>query len=163
MRSPPPKRPATDLVCCPRAWGISWWPWLCSTRPWRPSSAFHGAQNPAFPPLLSLCFKFFSLSETCLLAKAQAHHSYCFRKNFLALSLKLNCPLRVSYFVCSCPSCGCTTLVPSPMVGAEGCFCVASFPSASQESRTHVPLEADVPSVVLRARYCRSPMPPQRC
>lgn len=69
-------------------------------------------QNPillSLSPWPSLCalLWMFSLSETCLcqacpFTKAQAHHSYCFKKNFLALRLKLNCPLRVSFFVCSC-------------------------------------------------------------
>lgn len=52
--------------------------------------------------------------QACPFTAAQAHHSYCFKKNFLALSLKLNCPLRVSYFVCSCLFGGGTTLPSLP-------------------------------------------------
>lgn len=60
-------------------------------------------ESPAPQPLLDFRFLFQKLAvcHACPFTKVQAYHSYCFQKNFLALSLKLNCPLRVSYFVCS--------------------------------------------------------------
>lgn len=56
-----------------------------------------------FPSLqLALCLGRFSLSETCQarpFTKAQAHYSYCFKKNFLALRLKLKVPFE-SFLFC---------------------------------------------------------------
>ena len=162
QRRPLPPSPA--LVCSPRPGGVSGWPQLWSTWPvGRPSTAFHGEQNPLFPPLLSLCFRFFSVSETytgpaCPFARAQAHHSYCFKKNFLALSLKLNRPLRVSYFVCSCLSCGSTTLAPSPLVGELRGVSVSPLSFFLRLQDACAPLEQRCP----RYSLPQTP-PPQRC
>lgn len=104
----------------------------------------------------------FSLSETCLcqvcpFTKAQAHHSYCFKKNFLALRLKLNCPLRVSYFVCSCLL---VAAPPSPYSPPLPLFAGSTkLRSISVWPPSLLPLkgagqkclpEADVPRVLLR-------------
>lgn len=89
--------------------------------------------------------------QACPFTEPPAHHSYCFKKNFLALSLKLNCPLRVSYFVCSRLSCGGPTLsslLPERLRRAKSkrrSISVCLLPSASQGRRTHVPLEAGLP------------------
>lgn len=138
--------PSPTLVCSPRPGGVSGRPQL-----WRPSTAFHGEQNLLFPSLFSLCFRFSFVSETysglaCPFAKAQAHHSYCFKKNFLALSLKLNRPLRVSYFVCSCLSCGCSTLAPSPLVGELRGVSVLPL-SFLEGAGCMCPPEAEVPQI----------------
>ena len=87
-----------------------------------------------------------AVGQACPFTQPQAQRSYCFKKNFLALSLKLNCPLRVSYFVCSRLSCGGTTL-PSLLLESRlrkakwtrRSISVCVLPSASQGSRTHVP------------------------
>ena len=90
---------------------------------------------------------------TCPFAKTQAHRSYCFQNNFLALNLKLNCPLRVSYFVCFCLSCGYTTLALSPLVGEPKVGGVSVLPpSLLQGAGPTCPTEAEA-HVLLRARY----------
>lgn len=101
----------------------------------------------------SLCCTFLpqkpAVGQACPFTEPQAHHSYCFKKNFLALSLKLNCPLRVSYFVCSRLSCGGTTL-PSLLLerrlrkakSKRRNISVCLLPSASPGSRTHVPSQS---------------------
>lgn len=98
--------------------------------------------------------------QACPFTKAQAHHSYCLKKNFLALSLKLNCPLRVSYFVCSCLSCGGTTLPPllldrsagESRLQAKGPFCWPPCPRPLQGAGHTRPPQADVPRALLKAR-----------
>ena len=101
--------------------------------------------------LCFLCLRFISLSgicsgPTCPFAKTQAHRSYCFKNNFLALNLKLNCPLRVSYFVCSCLSCGSTTLAPSPLVGVLKVGGISVLPpSLLQGAGPTCPPEAEEP------------------
>ena len=158
--------PSPDLICSPRAGGISRWLQLWSRWPvWRLSTDSHGERNLTVPSLLFMCFRFVSLSAvcsgpTCPFAKTQAHRSYCFQNNFLALNLKLNCPLRVSYFVCSCLSCGYTTLAPSPLVGEPKVGGVSVLPPALlQGAGPTCPPEAEEPQCFSEGQIQFAPNP----
>lgn len=68
--------------------------------------------------------------------------AHCFKKNFLALSLKLNCPLGLGYFVCSCLSWWLLPplRVPPSFTGtlrrAQRTLAVLPFPT-EQDKRAH--------------------------